>query len=353
MTEILFGLLNTLVSIVSAQMISLYPIWNSLKWKKHKSLLFFSGLLLYIILSYFIAIFIFKIKLENLQLIKMALSVPMLTAVSFLFLKRIWQRIFLVSLAFMFGPINSGIGLYAAQRWFINSNVLFTESIATLVVTALTLPLLLLILKRLCNNPYMKQAVTFWRFIWLLPVLMFGITIMTSSYLSSSDQNLSFIIVRIFIYFALLLICYLLDTSIRQAVQAKMASETAQLERERAESLEKDIKAQKQLAEDISPESLIVCGELTLNTANRKAYLIDTDLKLSSKEFDLLAYLISRENEVMTAQEIYKAVWKSPYVSTDHAFRGCLERLRKSIAKSSYAVNYLRTDEKGYQFTRK
>jgi len=261
----------------------------------------------------------------------------------------------------MFGPINSGIGIYVAQTWFVNSNALLAESIATLAVTVITLPPLLLIVKRLCSNLYMKQAVTFWQIIWLLPVLLFAVTIITSSYLHESDQGTAFIVIRVLLYFTMLLICYLIDTSTRQAVQAKTAEQTAEFERERAERLDENLKKQKQLVSEIPPESLIVCGELTLNTANRQAFLVDADLKLNSKEFDLLAYFISRENEIVTADEAYLAVWKSPYVSTDHAFRGCLERLRKAIASSNYEINYIRGKpanlgsqvEKGYRFIRK
>ena len=149
-------------------------------------------------------------------------------AVSFLFLKNIWQRVFLVSLAFMFGPINSGIGMYAAQTWFADINALLVESIVTLIIAALTLPPLMLILRRLCNNPYMKQAVTFWRFIWLLPVFFFALTLMTSSYLRDSEQGVAFVVVRVVIYFALLLICSLLD----KAIQQISASEAAKREAE-------------------------------------------------------------------------------------------------------------------------
>jgi len=74
---------------------------------------------------------------------------------------------------------------------------------------------------------------------------------------------------------------------------------------------------------------------------------------LSSKEFDLLVYFIEQEAVVVTIEQIYQAVWKTPYINTDNALRGCLERLRKAISPGKYSIKYLRGKEKGYCFERR
>ena len=149
--------------------------------------------------------------------------------------------------------------------------------------------------------------------------------------------------------------------SIRQITEARqtaqMAWETAEIARKkqklaelRAESAEKDLELQKQLVAIIPPESLIVCWPFTLNAAKRQAFMRDMDLQLNNKEFELLAFFIEQENEIATTEEIYQSVWKQSYVSTDHAFRGTLRRLREKTKEGGYAVNYVRGEVKGYRF---
>ncbi|MCL1896619.1 MAG: winged helix-turn-helix domain-containing protein [Clostridiales bacterium] len=116
----------------------------------------------------------------------------------------------------------------------------------------------------------------------------------------------------------------------------------------RAESAEKDLELQKQIAAAIPAENLIICGPLTLDTANRQAFLKDIDMELKDKEFGLLAYFIKHENETVSPGEIYTAVWKQPYVPTDRGFSSNLYRLRKKILGSGYVISNVRG--KGYCF---
>jgi signal transduction histidine kinase len=137
----------------------------------------------------------------------------------------------------MYGTIGAGLGLFVTETWFSSTNKLLTESIATIIVAALTLPLLLFLLKRLCHNAHMKQAVIFWRFIWLLPIFFFAITILSSSYFTDSNRGLSFIIIRIIMYCALILICFLLENAIRQISEAEELSRKTDFYRRMAHDL--------------------------------------------------------------------------------------------------------------------
>jgi len=220
--NIYLGLLNVLMSFFSSNVIIHYPIWKTLGWKKRGMFIYISCLTLFIIACYFIAVSVFMYNIENLQVFKIFVSLPTLTVSFFIYRRRtVWQFLFLTALAFMYGPISTGIGIFAADTWFASVNTFLAESITTAIVAVLTLPPLLLSLKRLCNNPHMKQAVTFWRYIWLLPVFFFSVTIISSSYLSGSEQGVSFVIVRIILYCAMLLICYLLEKAIRQIGEAE------------------------------------------------------------------------------------------------------------------------------------
>lgn len=234
---IFLGLLNVLVSFFSANIIIHYPNWTVLGWKKRGMFIFFSCLALYISVCYFLVFAALKSDMQGLQFFKIFASIPSMT-LSFILYRRkkaAWQFAFLAASAYMYGLIGIGIGIYITDTFFASANSFLTESIFTIIVAVITLPLLLFLLKRLCNNPYMKQALIFWRFIWLLPTFFFAVTIMSSSYLRDNKHGGSFVFIRIVLYFALLLICYLFEKLIRQVAQA----ENAKLEKETLEQIDK------------------------------------------------------------------------------------------------------------------
>ena len=227
MSESVFGFLNVLVSFFTAHMIKIYPLWNTLGWKKRGTFLYLFCLTLYITACYMVATLALGLDKQGLQLLKLYITIPSLFVVFWLYRRQVWQIIFLIALAFMYGPINTGIGIFATAAWFPAAHTLLTESVVTLVVSAFTLPPLLILLRRLCNNPNMKQAVIFWRFIWLLPACFFAVTIMTSSYLDESEKDIGFLMIRIVMYCAMLLICYLLEKAVRQIAAAETAKREA------------------------------------------------------------------------------------------------------------------------------
>ena len=145
--------------------------------------------------------------------------------ISFLvFRKRLGQNLFLVAVTFMYSPVSVGIGRYVAQTLFNVSP--FTVVGISIIVTAVTLPPLLIMLRRLCSNSDMKQAVVFWRLAWLVPTGFFFIVWFSSNYYSGNVDN-SFIVVRILAYLSLLVICYLFEIAVRQISEAEAAKREA------------------------------------------------------------------------------------------------------------------------------
>jgi len=322
-----------------------------LGWKKRLMFIYISCLAIFISICYFIIFAGLNADMQILQPFKLFIAIPTLSVSFILYRKQaVWQFVFLAASAFVYGTVNTGIGTFITKTWLSADNSLLIESAFTLVVAVFTLPPLLFMLKRLCTNTFMKKAITFWRYFWLLPVFFFTITMMTNTYLNEkdSDKGMEFVIIRIVLYFALLLICILLEKAVNQISEAEIARENERLALQRAEAAERDLELQKQLAASIPPESLIICGAFTLNTAKRQAFFKDTDLQLADKEFELLTYFIEHENETIASDEIFSEVWKQPYNKTDHALKGALQRLRKKIQNSGYEVATVYG--KGYSF---
>jgi len=70
---------------------------------------------------------------------------------------------------------------------------------------------------RLFENPGMKHAAMLWRLVWLLPASFFFMVFLGNNYIFSENiGDTGFIVIRVLLYLALTLACYLLDISLRQ-----------------------------------------------------------------------------------------------------------------------------------------
>jgi two-component system KDP operon response regulator KdpE len=65
--------------------------------------------------------------------------------------------------------------------------------------------------------------------------------------------------------------------------------------------------------------------------------------RLTPKEFDVLRYLATRANRVVSHRELVRAVWGIDYGSREQCLRGCIVRLRKKIEPSPNQPKYLIT----------
>jgi two-component system KDP operon response regulator KdpE len=74
-------------------------------------------------------------------------------------------------------------------------------------------------------------------------------------------------------------------------------------------------------------------GALTCDLVHRTASLEGEALRLTSKEFDLLAFLARHEGKVCTHQMILREVWGATYSSEAHYLRVYAHRLRKKLGE--------------------
>lgn len=91
-------------------------------------------------------------------------------------------------------------------------------------------------------------------------------------------------------------------------------------------------------------------NNIQYNVLQRKLFnLIDnTELSLTSKELDLLDFLIKNSNKVSSAEELKNTIWDDYLEASDSALKNLLNKLRKKIGKDSiinisgvgYRINY-------------
>ena len=79
----------------------------------------------------------------------------------------------------------------------------------------------------------------------------------------------------------------------------------------------------------------LIGGPLRVNTESRRAYLNDEELDLTSKEFDLLALLMSKPDATFTREQIMSTVWDENYWGSTRTLDTHISTLRKKIGDDS------------------
>lgn len=98
-------------------------------------------------------------------------------------------------------------------------------------------------------------------------------------------------------------------------------------------------------------EALIEIGDFRVDFSFRQVLIRETEVHLTPKEFDLLAFLIKHPNKVLTHAILLQKVWGSYYVEQSEALRVLVGSLRKKIEEDFSAPKYLLTEPWiGYRF---
>ena len=87
---------------------------------------------------------------------------------------------------------------------------------------------------------------------------------------------------------------------------------------------------------------VLSAGGLNVDLARREAYLDGTQLDLSRREFDLLAYLAARPGQVVTRRELRTEVWHQSY-GDDQTIDVHVSWLRRKLGETAARPRYLHT----------
>jgi DNA-binding response OmpR family regulator len=83
-------------------------------------------------------------------------------------------------------------------------------------------------------------------------------------------------------------------------------------------------------------------GPLSLDLAKRIALLDGAPLDLTRKEFDLLAYLAARPDQVISRQELIEEVWRQPYRGAEQTVDVHVSWLRRKLGETAAEPRLLR-----------
>jgi two-component system, OmpR family, KDP operon response regulator KdpE len=105
-----------------------------------------------------------------------------------------------------------------------------------------------------------------------------------------------------------------------------------------------------------SPESVdqgntIMDGDFTIDFTTRVVHIAQRQVKLSPKEFDLLAYFVRHSGKVLTHRTLLANIWGGDYLNQTEYLRVFVRHLRKKIESDPAKPRYILTEPwVGYRF---
>lgn len=91
------------------------------------------------------------------------------------------------------------------------------------------------------------------------------------------------------------------------------------------------------------------CADLTLRDAERRITSGVTDLVLTTKEFELLAYLIKHKGRAFTREQLLTQVWGYEYIGDERAIDDLVKRLRKKLVAAGSLAEIVTVWGYGYK----
>lgn len=82
----------------------------------------------------------------------------------------------------------------------------------------------------------------------------------------------------------------------------------------------------------------VTFGNIKIDVTKKQVYVDDEEIALTPLEFDFLKYLIQKNNQAISREELLKEVWKIAYDIDTRATDDTVKRLRRKIADSNVEI---------------
>lgn len=88
---------------------------------------------------------------------------------------------------------------------------------------------------------------------------------------------------------------------------------------------------------------IIEIGDLVIDTFRHTVEIEGRDIKLTSKEFDILELMARNQKMVFSMEKIYEAVWNEPYYKSDSTVMVHIMNIREKIEPNPRKPIYIKT----------
>ncbi len=103
---------------------------------------------------------------------------------------------------------------------------------------------------------------------------------------------------------------------------------------------------------EVEEQTVVSVGDFTLDHSKREVSVNGSNVHLTPKEFDLLAYLIEHHDRVITHRTLLSKIWGGDYTEQTEYLRVFVGNLRKKIEATPSKPRYILTEPwVGYRFT--
>jgi DNA-binding response OmpR family regulator len=89
---------------------------------------------------------------------------------------------------------------------------------------------------------------------------------------------------------------------------------------------------------DSEKQSVLQVGDLKLYLDERRITKEDTEISLTTKEYDLFSYLATNRNKAFTREQLLNQVWGYDYIGDERAIDDLVKRLRKKLRAADSSV---------------
>ena len=104
---------------------------------------------------------------------------------------------------------------------------------------------------------------------------------------------------------------------------------------------------------DLESEEAIVVDDLHIITHGYKVYVRGEEVKLTTREFELLLFLASNPNIVFSKEKLFEKIWGYDYIGDNATVTVHINRIRTKIEKDSSNPQYIDTVwGAGYRFNK-
>ncbi|MBI6875659.1 response regulator transcription factor [Clostridium aciditolerans] len=105
--------------------------------------------------------------------------------------------------------------------------------------------------------------------------------------------------------------------------------------------IDSHLRRYKEFSEDIH-ENILSFGEISLNKDTREVFVNNTNVILTTREFDILQLLMSYPKKVFSKSNVFESVWGNEYICDDNTITVHISNLRNKLSKAG-SGDYIQT----------
>ncbi len=107
----------------------------------------------------------------------------------------------------------------------------------------------------------------------------------------------------------------------------------------------------RQAPDEEQEQSTFTCANLKVDFAHRRVFIANEEVHLTPKEYDLLRYMTTNADRVLTHRQLLSKVWGPEYENDSHTLRVHIANLRNKIEEHPERPYYIHTETRvGYRF---